>query len=166
MVAAGTVGAESGCMKNIRRILVPIDFSPASCAALDLAATLAKATDASVDVLHVWDPPGLMPAGLLAVDHDGEGPPLTVEELARDRAEVGLKDARAMLEQRHIPSHAHLGVGNPAQEIVEVADTQHFDLIVMGTRGRDGLAHLLLGSVAEKVVRHAHCPVITVRGEG
>jgi nucleotide-binding universal stress UspA family protein len=153
-------------MKTIRRILVPLDFSPASSAALELAVTLAKANDASVDVLHVWQPPGLMPTGLLAIAPGREGPPLTLEELARERAEVGLKDARATLEHQHIQSHAHLGVGNPAQEILDVANTQHSDLIVIGTRGKGGLAHLLLGSVAEKVVRHAHCPVITVRGEG
>ena len=152
-------------MKTIRRILVPIDFSPSSRAAIDLATSLAKDLQpaATIDLLHVFHPPALMPSGLLAIAPDRGGPPLTLEDLARERAEVGLKDARAKLKQSNIESHAHLGIGDPAQEILTVADQQHFDLIVMGTRGKSGLAHLLLGSVAEKVVRHAHCPVLTVR---
>ena len=59
--------------------------------------------------------------------------------------------------------HDQVGVGNPAQEIVELAERGQFDLIVMGTHGRGGFMHALLGSVAEKVVRRAKCPVLTVR---
>jgi nucleotide-binding universal stress UspA family protein len=151
-------------MMTIRRILVPLDFSMPSQAALDLAATLAKATGASIDVLHVWHPPTLMPTGLLAIAPGREGPPIALEDLARERAQVGLEDARATLKHQQIESRVHLGVGEPSHEILSLVESQHFDLIVMGTRGKSGLQHLLLGSVAEKVVRHATCPVITVRG--
>jgi nucleotide-binding universal stress UspA family protein len=152
-------------MKTIRRILVPIDFSPSSRAAVELATSLAKdlPPGATIDLLHVWHPPTLVPSSLLAVTHDSKGPPLTLEDLARERAEVGLKDARAQLQKLNLETRAHLGVGEPAQEILALADQQHYDLIVMGTRGKSGIAHLLLGSVAERVVRHAHCPVITVK---
>jgi nucleotide-binding universal stress UspA family protein len=151
-------------MTSIRRILVPIDFSPASRAALELATTLARPLGASVELLHVWHPPALMPNGLLAIAPDRDGPPLTLEDLARERAEIGLKDARATVQHLELPCHAHIGVGDPAHEILELAALQHCDMIVMGTHGRSALQHLFVGSVAEKVVRHSTCPVITVRG--
>jgi nucleotide-binding universal stress UspA family protein len=125
-------------MKSIRRILVPTDLSPASKSAIDFAAQLAKPIGATLELFLVSDPPALLPEGHLA-------------------------DARATLQKLGIETHVHIGVGDPAHEIIQLADASHYDLIVMGTRGRSGLPHLLLGSVAEKVVRHATCPVITVR---
>ena len=159
----GTPSARRTRMTTSRRILVPIDFSPGTRAVLELARTLAQALDASIDLVHVWHPPALIPKGLLVLAPGDGRPPLSIEDLARQSAEVGLKDARATLAHAGIVAHAHIGVGDPAREILEVAKELAADFIVMGTRGRSGLAHVLLGSVAEKVVRHALCPVITVR---
>jgi nucleotide-binding universal stress UspA family protein len=144
-------------MIDLRRILVPTDFSRSSENALAYAAAFAEKFGAEVVLLHVVQDLALfVPEAVMAA------PPLT--------APVGqfLAAARQALE------HAAAGVGGvtirpevaegvPYEEIVRQAREHDVDLIVMGTHGRTGLAHVLLGSVAEKVVRRAPCPVLTVR---
>ncbi len=137
-------------MQSIRHILVPTDFSPASHHAVDFAGGLAKSLGAAIDLFFVWAP-------------EPRGSGLSLEDLAKRQAELGLAEARATLQKQGIETHVRLGVGDPAHEIIELAGAGHFELVVMATRGRGGLTHALLGSVAEKVVRHAHCPVLTVR---
>jgi nucleotide-binding universal stress UspA family protein len=128
------------------RILVPTDFSPASDAALDYARILAAKFGASLQLLHVIDDPSA--STFLAQAR---------ERLART---ISATD-RARL---HATSEAF--VGTPAPAIVDYATATGTGLIVMGTHGRTGLAHLLMGSVAEQVVRTAPCPVLTVRQAG
>lgn len=146
-------------MTHIHRILVATDFSESSQAALLKAKELADAFHAELQVLHVIDDPydfaGSIPRYLpeanafrqtLKVAANAElDQTLTPEEVARYRATI------------------HLSLGTPATEIVRFAKDRRADLIVIGTHGRGPVWHMLAGSVAEKVVRHAHCPVLTVR---
>jgi nucleotide-binding universal stress UspA family protein len=153
-------------MPDIHRILVPVDFSAGSRAAVDYAALLASRLGASIDLFHVWTPPALVPDNLLVIAPDQKGGGITLEDLARNRAAVEMKELQGILRQRGIQTvQPHVGVGAPAHEILAFASHARHDLIVMGTHGRIGVAHFLIGSVAEKVVRSAPCPVLTVRKE-
>ena len=146
-------------MQNIRRILVPIDFSACSRAAIDYAAFLARSFEASIDLLHVREPPPLFsPEMVMLMPGDRPG---TLTEFAASPGGTECKSLLAELELLRIPVRGRLESGPIAETVVEVADD--YDLIVMGTHGRTGLTRLVLGSVAEQVVRHARCPVLTVR---
>ncbi len=150
---------------TIRKILLPIDFSEAVQPAIELAATMAKKFGASIDLLHVWQPPLLIPLPVVVIPSAPETRPVNLEELARTTAGAQMKDLVDRLRDQGVTDvHSRVGVGSPAHEIVELAGLGHFDLIVMGTHGRGGIAHAVLGSVAERVVRRAKCPVLTVRG--
>jgi nucleotide-binding universal stress UspA family protein len=136
-----------------------VDFHVPSRAALSLAAELAKPLAASVDVLHVIDLPVSRPLGSEAyVPLPGEYRH-EVERVTKER----LRDWLATTEA---PARSVVKIveGKPAAEIVQYADEERVDLIVMGTDGDGGLSRLLTGSVAERVIRTAHCPVVTVRG--
>lgn len=148
--------------RSIKKILVPIDFSEGSQAALELAATFAKTFGASLELLHVWAPPTMVPMPLVVVTSQAEQP-MTLEELARTTAGTQMKDLVDPLKKQGLEVHSRVAIGTPAREIADLAGLGHFDLVVMGTHGRGLLGHALLGSVAEKVVRHAPCPVLTVR---
>lgn len=142
-------------MKDIvTRILVPSDFSDASDRALEYARVLAARFGASLHLLHVVDDP-FVADGLAAEAYITETPSVRT---------AMLDDARARLQHRATGCSTTEAIfGRAATTIVEYAQQLEIDLIVMGTRGRTGLAHLLLGSVAERVVRKAPCPVLTVR---
>ena len=144
-------------MKDIiTRIIVPTDFSDTSDAALEYARVLAARFGASLHLLHVIDDP-FVTEGLAAEAYMTEAPTIRT---------AMLEDARARLRHRArgcTTTEAIFGRG--AVTIVEYAQQVDGDLIVMGTHGRTGLAHLLLGSVAERVVRIAPCPVLTVGQE-
>jgi nucleotide-binding universal stress UspA family protein len=142
---------------EFRRILCPVDFSPASAGALQAAAALAVRHDADLTLLHVDSVPGsAIPEAMLGL------PPTLATELSApaDRPLLEWKARAEALGARRV--QALRSVGSPAQEIVGMASRDAFDLIVVGTHGRTGLGHLLLGSVAEEVVRHAGCPVLTL----
>jgi len=144
-------------MQNIRSILVPVDFSTPSRAGVDLALELAKRFDAKVTLLHVWG---------LPVYAFPEGAFFGPEVLSRltSAAQDAVDKLVAEVSGKGIGVSGVSVIGTPAEEIVERAKTGGFDLVVMGTHGRTGLPHVLLGSVAERVVRLATCPVLTVRG--
>jgi nucleotide-binding universal stress UspA family protein len=149
---------------TIQKILLPVDFSEGIQPALALAATMARTFHASIDLLHVWQPPPLIPFPFVIVPSVGESTPVGIEELARTTAGARMKTLVDALRDQGVGEvHSRVGIGSPAHEIVELAELGHFDLIVMGTHGRTGVAHAVLGSVAEKVVRRATCPVLTVR---
>ena len=152
-------------MPSFKRILVPVDFSEASRSALDHAVQLAWSFGATVDVLHVWrEPLPVLASALQDIPRT-----LATHDALRERAE-----ARHLLElllaevRRRGRAPRAMGAyvlpGDPVHTILEVAHTARHDLIVMGTRGRRGLAQLLLGSVAQQVVRAAPCQVLTVHG--
>jgi nucleotide-binding universal stress UspA family protein len=146
--------------RTLKEILVPTDFSDTADAALDYAFLLAERFSASVQLLHVLDDP-FITDGLAAEAYITEAP------AARTAM---LRDARERLAHRAEappPASVRIGCevlfGNGATTIANYAAARGSDLIVMGTHGRSGLAHLLLGSVAERLVRSAPCPVLTVR---
>ena len=145
-------------MALFKQILVPLDFSTPGNAVVQLAADMAGRLHGSLTLLHVHDPlPYALPA---------EYELFTPEQRERLQAEIEKALAAA---KRRAQTAGALEVqtkciaGNAAEQIVEFARAGNFDLIVMGTRGRRGIQHALLGSVAERVVRTAPCAVLTVR---
>jgi nucleotide-binding universal stress UspA family protein len=149
---------------TMKKVLVPIDFSEGAEPAIAMAATMARTFGASIELLHVWQPPPLVPLPVVVMPSSPESAPINMEELARSTAGTQMKDLAVRLRDQGIADvQTRVAVGSPAHEIVELAELGHFDLIVMGTHGRSGIAHAVLGSVAEKVVRRATCPVLTVR---
>lgn len=145
---------------TISRILVPVDFSAHSEFALRYATALASRFDASLHLLHVVEDPAATGAwgGESALPNIAE----LREELVAD-AERRLLAYRGEAERAQVPVVTIARTGLTSQTIVEYAKTLNIDLIVMGTHGRSGFAHLFMGSVAERVLRHAPCPVLTVR---
>jgi nucleotide-binding universal stress UspA family protein len=141
------------------RILVPVDFSPHSDRAVIYAESLAAQLNASIELLHVLEDPFLGEAWSPEL-----GIPDVTEILATllADAEGRLAMARTGVRAQGIPAGSVVRRGSPAQTILEHAKACRFDLIVMGTHGRTGLSHALLGSVAERVVRQAPCPVLTL----
>lgn len=144
----------------ISRILVPVDFSASSDEALRYAVSLAKHLGASLELLHVVEDPFLsgawssevyVPNLLELIDN-------LIAEARRRLSELKNRDVLA-----GIPVAIEVLKGRPALAIIDRAKDGHFDLVVMGTHGRTGVAHLFVGCVAEAVVRRAPCPVLTVR---
>jgi universal stress protein A len=146
-------------MINLQRVLVATDFSDSSIAAVRQAMELACAFHARFDVLHVVEEPygyvGNFHGYLPEVDAFRE----TLNNAARSQLNAVLTAD----EIDRYRAQLHLRTGTPSVEIVRFAKDQAVDLIVIGTHGRGPVWHALLGSVAEKVVRHAHCAVLTVR---
>lgn len=141
-------------MSHFQKILVPMDGSPSSIAALEEALVLAEDLDAAIDVLNVRAPD--RPLGSAASTTDAA----RVEE---ERAmEDALGEARAIIGDR---LERRTETGEPVRAIIEFAAATSADLIVIGTHGRVGRLRSLVGSIAEGVVRSAPCPVLTVRGE-
>ena len=146
-------------MIAIRRILVPTDFSDNSNAAVRFAAELADKFGAEIVLLHVVQdlalvlPDAVMPTPVATPNLD--------DMIASAKAGIG--NVVAALGLARLNPKSEVRVGAPATEIVAAAGDLKADLLCISTHGRTGLAHLLLGSVAEKIVRHAPCPVLTVR---
>jgi len=141
-----------------KRILCPVDFSDASRSALQVASELARRFDGELTVFHAYPLPGYtLPEGtvLPATGMLQELAEQTDALLERWKADA-LKDGAPRVT-------TDKAVGEPAVEIVAAAEEGKYDAIVVGTHGRTGLAHVLLGSVAERVVRRAPMPVVTVR---
>jgi nucleotide-binding universal stress UspA family protein len=144
-------------MARFRKILVPIDFSEHSSAALDLAVDLAGTYGATLHLLHCYpiDPGAISPYGIVMP----EGFDRDVRDAAgRELARWADKAASAK-----VPVEQHLSSMFPAEVIASTAEEIGADLVVMGTRGLSGLKHVLLGSIAERVLRLAPCPVLTVK---
>jgi nucleotide-binding universal stress UspA family protein len=139
-------------MIGLKHILVPTDFSEPSERALAAALELARAFDARITLLHVWSVPRTDYA-------EGLSWPLDDMERAARRA---LDGALESMRKRYAKTDALLREGGEAKQILAVASEEECDLIVMGTHGRRGLPRLLLGSVAEKVVRLSPVPVLSV----
>lgn len=143
-------------MLTLTRILCPTDFSDVSTKAEAYATALARRYNARLHLLHVDPPTPIMsPYGEMPVD-------IRLFEEQRDQAEKDLATARERARAAGVPAEASIRGGHPAREILAVADEFHADLVVIGTHGRGGVEHLLLGSVAEKVMRKAPCPVMVV----
>jgi universal stress protein A len=151
-------------MPTLRSILVPTDLSPCSTRALASAQEFASAFGASIDLLYVWSaPPLVAPESVITGVGINEQPLL---EWIRQSATEQLTKFEATARQSGIAvRNSTCEAGDPATTIVERATSGKYDLLVMGTHGRTGISHVIMGSVAEKVVRRAPCPVLTVRSE-
>jgi universal stress protein A len=146
-------------MRTLSHVLVPIDFSACSRAALDYAAFLANGHGAAIDVLHVWQP---MQSAWDSADRGWDR--LVVFE--RTEAGKQMKEFLAHLEDEGIglQVRGRLESGDPCATILRVAAENDYDLIIMGMHGEHtDLTSLILESVAESVVRRAACPVLTIR---
>jgi nucleotide-binding universal stress UspA family protein len=143
-----------------RQILVPVDYSEPSLAALQLARGFAEHFGAMLDIVHVWDRPTYISDSVL-VGHGQSQRPLG--ELIKENAE---RDMREFLAKAALPAgisrRERLIHGDPASALLKEIEQGSSELVVVGTHGRTGLSHLLLGSVAEKLVRHSPVPVLTV----
>jgi nucleotide-binding universal stress UspA family protein len=147
-------------MMEFRKILVPVDFSKYSEEALQQAIELAKAFGSELHLLHCYqiNPAAVSPYGIVIpenFEHDVRMAALRRLAEWRDKA-----IAAGCKVQEHISAHF------PTEEIAAVAEQIGADLIVMGTRGLTGIKHVLLGSVAERTIRIAPCPVLTVKCPG
>lgn len=142
---------------DIKRILVPVDFSANSRGALDYAHGLAVKFEAALHLVHVCETPSLMTP---ALDAYAIAYADWTERLGQE-AEKQLDSITTAL--RDVTVTKEVLFGSPASAIVEAAGTNKADLIVMGTHGHGAVMHVLMGNVAERVVRTATCPVLTVR---
>jgi nucleotide-binding universal stress UspA family protein len=147
-------------MSRFRRILHPTDFSRASGAAFARAAAMAREDRAELLVIHVLTP-------TLPMVGEGYVSPKAYQEMEASARAVGRKHLDALVtkaKKAGVRARGMLLEGVPHERIVKAAKSQRADLVVMGTHGRTGLARFFLGSVAERVVAMAGCPVLTVRG--
>jgi universal stress protein A len=145
---------------RIHKVLVPIDFSDGSLEALEYAIDLARPIDAELIILFVVEPAYY---GTGADLYSGSiDPSVLLQEQQRIGAEQ-LSQLGRRLDQRAIRFRTLLETGTPHRIVAGVAEKQRVDLILMATHGRSGFSHLLLGSVTEKVIRSAPCPVLTLR---
>ena len=141
---------------NLKTILFPTDFSESSEAALAFASTLAAESGAKLCILHVAEDSSAYVSGYAGFAY--------LPEMAEQVA----KENRTLLEQvkptiSGVEFEHRYETGSPAKEILELADREGVDLIVLGSHGRTGVSRLLMGSIAESVVRGANCPVLTVK---
>lgn len=135
---------------NVKRILCPFDFSPSSETALALASSLARDNNAELHLVHVYDEP------FAYTDESSDVPP----------ADLKVEQERWEQTQPTVPGifcRREFLVGPPVGTLLDYASSHNVDLIVMGTHGRTGVTRLLMGSVAEAVLRRADCPVLTVK---
>jgi nucleotide-binding universal stress UspA family protein len=151
-------------MRSFKKILVPTDFSTGSKRALEMAVEVATRFEASIDVIHVVELPIYMiPDMTVAVPGTAA---LDFGSFARGQAE---REMQLFLRNYGPPPESRVKItqvidrGEPTRMILDHAEDGGYDLIVMGTHGRTGLDHLLLGSTAERVIRRASCPVLTIR---
>ena len=142
---------------SFRKILVPVDFSDHSERALETARELAKAFDSKLLLLHCYQvsPGAISPYGIVL--------PEGFDREVREAAARRLDEWRDKAAADGVDVEARLSSTFPSMGIVDAATEEKVDLVVMGTRGLSGLKHVLLGSVAERVLRTAHCPVLTVK---
>jgi nucleotide-binding universal stress UspA family protein len=148
-------------MLAIRNVLVATDFSECSSAALTYARALSRRFEARLHVVHVIEAVGAADVAGIGV-YASTAPDLYIQMEASARDQLNRLISPADRELLHARMST-VTADTPARAIVEYARAEDIDLIVVGTHGRRGLSHLLLGSVAEKVVRAAPCPVLTVR---
>lgn len=159
---------------KFRRILCPVDLSKSSLQALELAAQIAESSRANLYVLHVID----NPFDELYMSSITQADPALVdmykkEPMKRSRVlSATVRHSQIMVKQfcqdtvAAVPNVRYVvESGHPFDRIIDVAESRRADLLVLATHGRTGLRRMLIGNIAEKVVRHAPCPVLTVKGK-
>lgn len=145
---------------TFKRLLVPTDFSASADAALDHAVSMAGRFQASLHLLHVVNDPGAGLYGLGDAEVKLNRLKQKAESRARERLQELARDSSAVDIRTQVAQRTSLGVGDVVQEY---AGTHKIDLVMMGTQGRGGLGRLVLGSVANTLIRRLSCPVMTVR---
>lgn len=143
---------------EIKRILTPVDFSDYSEKALKWAATIAEQWGSRLCLCHIIPQPSY-PSMVGGADL------AKFETGLQNTAETQLQELVDKLQNQSIQTTIRVSLGEPFNDICRIAEEEQIDLIVMGTHGRTGLSHALLGSVAERVVRYAPCPVLVVGKE-
>ena len=159
-------------MSEFKRVLCPVDLSAFSMEGLRLAVQLAKSSEAVLDILHVIH----NPFDELYMTSITESDPAMIDAYAaeparrakivratEEHAEVLLKQFCHDTVRGVAKVHYHIRQGDPFENIIDASEDFLTDLIVLATHGRTGIKRLVIGNVAEKVVRHAHCPVLTVK---
>ena len=144
---------------NVKKILFPTDFSECSQAALECASALAAQSAAQLFIVHVDDLPQAYVEGL-GSGYAGHG---YVPEPENARDEIREQLSRVVPTMPSVNCEHRYLRGNPADQILKFAERENVDLIIMGTHGRTAALRLLMGSVAEAVVRRATCPVLTMK---
>ena len=160
---------------DFKRILCPVDMSDFSLDALRLAVKLAECSDATLDILHVIH----NPFDELYMSAFTESDPALIDAYAvepvkrakivratEEHSEVLLKQFCHDTVKHHSKVRYHVRNGDPFERILDSAEDLTTDLIVLATHGRTGIKRLVIGNVAEKIVRHAQCPVLTVKPKG
>jgi len=141
----------------MQTILVPTDFSPHSDKAVEFAKKLAKLTGGKIHILHCYqiNVGGVSPYGITV--------PEEFNRQVREAAVKRVEEVAEAIAAEGIEVESHITPSYPSEAVSELAKELGADLIVMGTRGATGLKHVLLGSVAERTLRIAPCPVVTVK---
>ena len=142
-------------MPSIKTLLCPVDFSQMSRAVLDYAVFMAQSHQAQLKLIHVVDQ--LHGFDSYKILH------MTAVEITHEMERQARTQLKELVATLPIPATFDIRFGRAADEIVIQAKDDEVELIVMGSHGRSGISHLLVGSVAESVVRHAPCPVLVVR---
>ena len=145
---------------DVKNILVPVDFSEHSEKGFKLSVKLARLFNARIHILYVLQPISFYPY-YYGEYFSSEGVIIKMEEEVKDRLESLIREKG----EGYKDITYKIQIGEPFQDILEKGKSIKADLIVMGTHGRTGFSHLLMGSVAERVVRLAECPVLTVKGD-
>jgi nucleotide-binding universal stress UspA family protein len=140
----------------IKRIVVATDFSEGSDAAMERAFGLAKALGATIDLVHVLD------TAILAAPTSLGAMPLVEPQVLMDQIDEALSKRVAEAQKGGLVCQSNSLDGYPAREIVRHAEKTNADLIVLGTHGRTGVAHVIMGSVAQRVVQRSSCPVLVI----
>jgi nucleotide-binding universal stress UspA family protein len=140
----------------VRRLVVPTDFSPTADRALSRAIDMARALPARIELIHVHSPVLVLPPPIDMVSLS------TVFPKAQEKMEEALEARAGRVRDAGVECDIQLLEGSPHVEIVALADKVQAELIVLGTHGRGGLAHAVLGSVTERVIHRATCPVLVV----
>jgi len=148
-------------MLKIQKIICPVDFSNCAQQALNYASELAKQFDAELSIVHAYEDPAAYVTPMPMSGYVGPGAELLLE--LRKQLEVRLTQTKADVEQRGVRVRSELLEGAPYRVVLDWAKEYGADIIVIGTHGHTGLTHALLGSVTERIVRMAHCPVLTIR---
>ena len=144
-------------MREFKKILCGTDFSESSYHALDYGLRFARHSDGTLLVVHLFH----VPTSDLLGEHTYT---LNLAEV-RNQMQALLDQLHATRLQGYPKTELLLDFGDPAQELIKLAGDRDVDLIVTSTHGRSGLSHLIMGSVAEKIIRHAPCPVFVVRAD-
>ena len=150
-------------MIQLNRVLIPTDFSDFSSPALKYGCAIAARFDAEVHLLHVVPDPAMLVPEAAAFSADAM---VEQTELLKTEATKSLQNMPSDGWSDSKPVVREVRVGAAFIEIIDYAREHEIDLIVIGTHGRSGLMHVLMGSVAERIVRKSPCPVLTVKPEG